>query len=176
MKKLKEKLERPAAIFLAVVFAIAFVLMGVDHQADLEKARILVRDGVQTTARVTAQHVSGRRSRTYYVYYSYQAAGKTWEREGKVDRDSYDELAPGMVIPVRFMADDPRSGIIEGELLRLESWGNRFGPYIATVVAALFLMANLPGAWGSPRKPRDSRRKSKSPSSGSRRAGRGPRG
>ncbi|HUP98093.1 MAG TPA: DUF3592 domain-containing protein [Usitatibacter sp.] len=174
---LRQKLEGAAAVLLAIVGAIAFAVMGITSHADLEAGRALARNGVQTTATITGLQVSGRRSRSYYADYHYTVAGRKWERRGKVDRDGYEALAEGMLVPVRFDPSEPGNAILGEELALRESWGERFGPFVACVFLALALASKITmkRRRDEPRKPRDTRRKSRSPSSGSRRGNRSPR-
>ena len=178
----RKKLEGPAGAVLAAGLALGMGLMGFDNNVQLGKARELARNGIQTTGTVTAMRASGRKARTYYVSYRYRAGGQERGVEAKVDSDSYYALAEGMTIPVRFDPDNPRRAISEGELARLESWGERFGPFAGTVLFAFGFISKVAPSWTpwsprpSPRKPPDSPRKSKSPSSGSRPGDRAPRG
>ena len=178
----RQKLEGPAGAVLSAVLAVAMGLMGFETNVQLGKARELARDGIQTTGTVTAMRESGRKARTYHVSYRYRAGGEVLGVDSKVDRDSFHALAEGMTIPVRFDADNPRRAISEGELARLESWGERFGPFAGAVLFGIGFIGRVAPTWTpwsprpSPRKPPDTPRKSKSPSSGSRPKDRAPRG
>ena len=174
----RKKLEGPASAFAGAAVTIGLGAMGIDNNVQLERGRQLARDGIQTTAVVTEMRESGRRSRTYHVAYRYHVGGLNQRVEGKVDRDSYYALAEGMVMPVRFDAANPGRAITEGELARLESWGERFGPLGASLFMSMGFLSQA-GSWVQGLRTRrhpGSPRKSKSPSSGSPRGGPGPRG
>ena len=174
----RQKLERPAGVALAAVFGLALGWMGIDNNVELEKGRQLAREGIQATAVVLATRESGRKARSYYVSYRYKAAGREVRREAKVDRASYLETDAGMWIPVRFDASDANRSIIGGELARLESWGERFGPFAGAALMVAGFLSRVPPSppATATRKRRDTPRKSRSPSSGSPRGGPGPRG
>ena len=103
----RKKLEGPVGAVVAAGLAVGMGFMGIDNNTQLAKGRELARDGIQTTATVTAMRTSGRKSRTYHVSYRYRAGGQERAVDGKMDSDSYYALAEGMVIPVRFDAAHP---------------------------------------------------------------------
>ena len=174
----RQTLERPAGIALSAIFGLALGWMGIGNNVELDNGRRLAREGIQTTAVVLAARESGRKGRSYYVSYRYKAEGREIRREAKVDRASYLETAEGMWIPVRFDASDPNRSITAGELARLESWGERFGPFAGAALMVAGFLSRIPPSppATATRKRRDTPRKSKSPSSGSPRGGRAPRG
>ena len=178
----RKKLEGPVGAVIAAGLTLGMGLMGIDNNTQLTKGRELARDGIQTTATVTAMRTSGRKSRTYHVSYRYRAGGQERAIDGKMDSDSYYALAEGMLIPVRFDAANPGRAISEGELSRLESWGERFGPFAGVLFFGAGFMGRVAPSWSpwsplaSLRRPRDTPRKSRSPSSGSPPGGQAPKG
>ena len=176
MKGAKERKQAFFTVLALFIGCVVFGHMGYAHHVALEEARRLVRDGVETTATIDRVYASGRRSRSYYVEYRYEAAGLRLAGRGETTRGDYEQLEQGMRIPVRF---DPklRSRVIsEPEYMRLESWGGRIGNFavaaVLLVVCALMLRQLVPG---TPRTHPGSPRKSKSPSSGSPRSVPGPK-
>ena len=175
MSPAKERKQAFFTILALLVGGVVFGHMGYAHHVALGEARRLVRDGVETMATVDRVYASGRRSRSYYVEYRYQAADLRLAGRGETTRADYQQLEQGMLIPVRF---DPklRSRVVsEPEYLRLESWGGRFGNFavsaVLLVVCALMLRQLVSP---TPRTRPGTPRKSKSPSSGSPRSGPGP--
>ena len=175
MNEAKERKQAFFTVLACFIGCVAFGHMGYTHHVALEEARRLARDGVETTATVDRVYTSGRRSRSYYVEYHYQAAELRLVGRGETTRGDYQQLEQGMRIPVRF---DPklRSRVIsEPEYMRLESWGGRLGNFVVSAVLLVVCVLMLKQlVWPAPRTRPDTPRKSKSPSSGSPRSGPGP--
>ena len=175
MSGAKERKQAFLSALACFVGCVVFGHMGYAHHVALEEARRLARDGVETTATVDRVYASGRRSRSYYVEYRYEAAGLRLAGRGETTRGDYEQLEQGMRIPVRF---DPklRSRVIsEPEYMRLESWGGRIGNFVVSavlLVVCVLMLRQL--VRPPPRTHPDTPRKSKSPSSGSPRSGPGP--
>ena len=166
----KERKQTLISACACLVGGVVFGHMGYSHHVALQEARRLVRDGVETTATIDRVYASGRRSRSYYVEYRYEAAGLRLAGRGETTRADYEQLEQGMRIPVRF---DPklRSRVVsEPEFARLESWSGRFGNFVVSgVMVVVFVLMLRALVRPSPRTHPGTPRKSKSPSSGSRR-------
>jgi hypothetical protein len=166
----KERKQTLISACACLVGGVVFGHMGYSHHVALQEARRLVREGVETTATVDRVYASGRRSRSYYVEYRYEAAGLRLAGRGETTRADYEQLEQGMRIPVRFDPKLRTRVVSEPEHMRLESWSGRIGNFIVSaVMVAVFVLVVTGLVRQAPRIRPDTPRKSKSPSSGSRR-------
>ncbi|HET6265289.1 MAG TPA: hypothetical protein VFD95_10550 [Usitatibacter sp.] len=92
----KERKQTLISACACLVGGVVFGHMGYSHHVALQEARRLVREGVETTATVDRVYASGRRSRSYYVEYRYEAAGLRLAGRGETTRADYEQLEQGL--------------------------------------------------------------------------------
>ena len=136
---LNPTVERYTIVAILALASIVFALLAYDHEVELDAARAIAREGVQTRAEVLGVSIGGRKSRSYYLSYRFDVGGRAFEAKRRhVTWEAYRDLEPGMSIPVRFHPSNPGIHVTAPEVERLAQWSRRIGwPFVSLLMGGL---------------------------------------
>jgi hypothetical protein len=111
-RKTRQWLVDAGAIFTALVFFVPF-WWGLSEEQHLVKNGQITPGVVQSKETVDG---GGETSNSYYVRYSFQAAGREYKGSMTVEHSLYEDLLPGDPLPIQYLADNPVRNRIAGAL------------------------------------------------------------
>jgi len=108
------KILRVLALILFLGGLAAGMILFVKASTDLEERRQLQAQGLDTMGQVIRRWESRDNPRRYWVEYTYQREDESFRSRVEVGRNSWNQLLPGSLMPVRYLPGNPQAHIVPG--------------------------------------------------------------